>query len=286
MTANAGQLIPLKDMQKFVGLMYFISRFTPRGFAKCNEAFRALTPIPNLSIPKTRVTKRLLADANQLFRDTQHRGNVAPLIRSPIYWSAGTRAFTADAAGSAENPAAGWGYSALHFTARRPWSDATRKAILAKKLSINPLEMLATAILIAAIGQLDIAHASRRVIIYSDSRITASVANTGRAQSNTMAAALDIFNEACTLAQIYPLLIHIPGIQNGISDAMSRGDERAATKATQSIFGIHKNGIIPDKARDWEIQLTLASNNSRSIATRNARRAEITKVQPSPPRRQ
>jgi len=90
-------LIDLVEMQKIAGLFYFLSKFVRHGRARCNEVFRLLSPIARLEKPRTRVTKKLIADMEKLASDVKSPQMNAKLTRDPVFISNGWMSFTADA---------------------------------------------------------------------------------------------------------------------------------------------------------------------------------------------
>ena len=270
----AGPLTSLKDMQRFAGLHTFMARFLHQGEFYCNSAYVCLRAVPNTRADLRPISKALLKDAETVLRLLQ-TGAVAPLTADPVYAHPGLQGFSADASGSADVNAEGWGIHVYGILSHGKWPSGIKQALTENTISISPLELLTVAIALSIAGRYpQIISSCRQVILRSDSESACTVVNSMRADSVIMLEALRIFKEVKDSTGLNARLQHRPSSENTISDNLSRGAISTAVHEADELYGAT---VVPppEQVQTWcnrllraALQATRHSTDTESRTTR------------------
>lgn len=156
----------------------------------------------------------------------------APLVSSPEFRFPGMQGIPSDASASVK---LGWAAHAFGTLPYGKWTNSTCRMLRKVKISINPLELLASAAAVLLIGMRESNVTNKQITLRGDNLTACTAANTGGAFSPAMRLALRIFTRACQELNIRCWIMHVGTKDNLIADHASRmnitGAENAICKA-------------------------------------------------------
>ncbi|KAJ1452413.1 hypothetical protein M885DRAFT_619915 [Pelagophyceae sp. CCMP2097] len=123
-------------------------------------------------------------------------------------------------------------------------------------VSISPLELVTSALVVWLAG---VADAPLRIFVYCDNESAVVVGARGRTRSSPMGVALDALRDFERRAGRRAWLVHIPGVDNVVADALSRGDQEAAFVELRRLGYEPRSVAAPDEFFTWLTRLADAA---------------------------
>ncbi len=189
-----GKALPLEDVQSFVGLHHFVSRFVDDSEYYCNNAYRCLRVHTYTEKETAVVSHATIQDGceiSQLIRERRLPG----LTRNPVYWHPPLQGATSDASGSSDAQNKGWGVCIMGYIAYGAWSQRVRDALSRGIVSISPLELLSCAVILHTAYVAGELPEGRRIVLRNDNVSAVQVINSGKAYSEPMLQALRVLRD-------------------------------------------------------------------------------------------
>lgn len=174
-------------------------------------------------------------------------------------WRERRVSFVVHAAGvSSETSAAlsrAWGAHGFGTLACGTWAHTAQSLIAEGRLSINPLELLASAATVVLLEKIGKLPSHKQVSLCGENSIDCNAANTGIAYSPAMRFALGIFVGVCRKARVRCWIVYIGTKDNRRSDLASRLQTHKAEEAVRRAGWEPEWLWIEDMMKEWERQL-------------------------------
>ena len=280
---RANSVILLVELQRFAGLHTFMARFLANGEFYCNSAYSCLRDTAHTRENLRPVSKVLVRDAN-IVLGLLTEGRVAPLIANPVCAHPDRQGFSADASGSADAKAEGWGVHVNGIVAHWKWSPEIKTALAQNKLSISPLELLAAAIALDTTGRHPDRHPTiKRMILRSASLSSCVVVNSMHADSALVLEALRIYLEVQDKWGFDTMLQHVASSSNTITDNLSMGSIQQALHEAYSGSRVQV-APPPEQVKNWYRRVLRAALQAAKHATDTGSSHNVLQVAQCPTR--
>lgn len=185
------RLVDCKKMQTVVGRLTFCSRFVDFGRKLLKSSYATLAGARHLQCrsDKAMITAEIDHEVDSLVTEIRLE-HWTPLVSSPEFSISGAQGVSTDASASL---CRGWGAHAFGTIASGTWAPTTLVLINYRRLSINPLELLATEATVVLLDKVGKIPCNRQVVLRGDNFTAYNVSNTGIAYSQAMRFALGVF---------------------------------------------------------------------------------------------
>lgn len=239
------------SLQKVVGRLTFYARFLEHGRARLNSAYAALAVARHLQCreSKAMISAEMVRDV-EVIAEAMHDEHWTPIVSSSNFEFPGSQGVSPDA-----SLTRGRGAHAFGELACRTWSSSTQALISDGRLSINPLEMLASAATVLLLDQVGRWPSNLQIALRGDNASSFKAANMGVAIRPALHFALSIFVDVCRTTRARCWLVHIYTKANRIADLASLQECHEAEVATHEAGWSPKWADISANMREWERRL-------------------------------
>lgn len=194
-----------------------------------NSSYAVLAGADHLKckMEKAMISDEMAVDIARL-KDRFINQQLAPLISPPDFLFLGTQGISSDASASAT---LGWAAHAFGSIAYGAWTAGTRRLLRKGRVSINPLELLASAAAVLLLGKQGLVTNKQQVTLRGNNSTAFTAANTVVACTPAMRYALRTFISACQEVGVRCWVLQLSTKENRIADHASRMNLLAADKA-------------------------------------------------------
>lgn len=263
---HIGMLRPFNEIESFVGLHTFITRFLDQGAVLNNEAYVCLRASGRIQTqhPMAPYNKQFAETVAQVLHMLENK-KYPSITEPPIYWHSGMEGGNSDASASATASNKGWGVCVMGNMTGGAWDAQVRAALAKGLISISPLELLGSAIALEFAHQhkwLPNGTVTDGVILRNDNNSACIVINTWRANSIPMLAALRIMRRVVQRCQVRVRIQHIAGERNHIADDIRRGRRELAMARALQLWGQAEWREPPTSVSRWVQEIVRTASNS------------------------
>lgn len=149
----------------------------------------------------------------------------------------------------------GWGAHAFGALACGKWSPCTQALSSTGRLSINPLELLASAAAVMLLNKMGKWPGTRQIALIRDNATAGNAANTGIAYRPAMRLALGIYVDICKTTSARRWLVHVGTKENRIADLASRQERNKVEVAICEARWNPRWTDISKNMHEWERQM-------------------------------
>lgn len=270
LSTKTGMLLPVHEVQSFVGLHEFMSRFLKDGRRYCNSRYRCLRIGVKTELPFGIIRKELIKDGTTVLRLVSER-ELPTIVRDPVFVHPGRYGANSDPSGSGVALERGWGATFQGSRAQGVCPAEVRGPIAAGYVFISALELLTVSICLH-IGEVQGAiPQNRRIVLRNDNESACMVGNTGRAFYAPMLAALRVLQKVQERVGVEVWLHHIEGERNEIADNLSGGREAKGILGLEYLWPVPATVPHPKELEGWHREIVRSGKHDAMRLRRSGR---------------